>query len=86
MADLDVTLGQGGDDMVVVHVPAGEGACLKVTICRAAEDGVPYLIIDTDNDAKIRIDLNDARLALVDAGGHVSLPAHWREFDIDESE
>ena len=72
-------IGQTGA-IEVAGGPVG-GYTLTITTTLA---GVPLLIVDTEEGTRLRIDVNDAMLALVQAGGEeITLPAHWREFRTD---
>ena len=72
-------IGQSGS-LQVTGAPGG-GYTLTMTTTAA---GLPLLVVDTEEHARLRIDVNDAPLALVEAGGdEITLPAHWREFRTD---
>lgn len=82
LAPVDLGSLEPGQAATVAVAGEGEGGyALTITTTSV---GVPLLMVDTEEGARLRVDVNDAMLALVEAGGDkITLPAHWREFHLD---
>ena len=81
-APVDLGNLEPGQTATVAVAGGGEGGYTLTITTTAA--GIPLLMVDTEEGARLRIDAGDAMLALVEAGGdEITLPAHWRELHLD---